>query len=107
MQGMTEQMLEIHGKDIVLRRPSTNSAPTDITVRAAIRQYQPVELQGGIIQGDRRVVVRATELAVSSWPLPIKKGDQIIDGTTVYVVQAVDAVELFGLVVRYNLVVRG
>jgi hypothetical protein len=96
------------GSIVVLRRPANGSGiDIDVSVLAAIRGYQPHELIGGIIQGDRQVVMGNTEIEAAGWPLPPKKNDVVIvRGKTMKVIE-VDIVEVDSTIVRYNLQVRG
>lgn len=50
------------GEDIIIRRYSGPAGPggrskTDVVARARVVGYQPRELVGGIVQGDRKVIV--------------------------------------------------
>ena len=63
--------LERKGEDVTIRRiygqsPRTNFV--DVTVRAAVRTYQPVELVGGINQTDSKVIVSPVDILNSGWP---------------------------------------
>lgn len=59
------------GEDIILRRiygqaPRTNNV--DVTVRAAVRAFQPNELLGGIMQTDNKIIISPTDIAKAGWP---------------------------------------
>lgn len=77
-------MLERRGRDISLRRRvGTSNTFTDCSPRAVPSGYQAEELVGGIIQGDRKVVVEHAGLVDAGWPQPPRKGDiVVIDGWT-------------------------
>lgn len=54
-------MLAEIGEDIVIRRYTGPAEPdgrpkTDVTTRARVTGYQPRELIGGIMQGDRKII---------------------------------------------------
>lgn len=60
-----------------------------VTVQAIVRDYQPDTSEpsemgyapskvGGITQGDRLVIVMASDLATARFPLPLMKNDKII-----------------------------
>lgn len=60
-------MLAEVGEDIVIRRYSGPAGPdgrpkTDVTTRARVTGYQPRELVGGIVQGDRKVIALVDSL---------------------------------------------
>jgi hypothetical protein len=66
-----DEALEIAGEDVIIRRiygqaPRTNNV--DVTVRAAVRTFQPSELLGGIAQTDSKVIVSPTDITAAQWP---------------------------------------
>jgi hypothetical protein len=69
--GALDDALLRAGTDITLRRvlgvaPTTTSY--DVTVRAAVRSFQPEELVGGISQTDSHVIISPTQIAAAGWP---------------------------------------
>lgn len=64
------------------RRVGTTSAFTECTVYGRARFYQPQELTGQVVQGDRKIRVSQRDIAAASWPGPPKKGD-FLDGAAV------------------------
>lgn len=76
--------LERKGRNLTLRRRvGTTSAFTDVSPKGYDRGFRAQELLGGIIQGDREVVIGNTEIAAASWPVPVRKGDVVVmDGVT-------------------------
>lgn len=46
--------------------------------RAIVKGYQPDELTGGIVQGDRKILLSAEDLIGPAWPVPPMVGDQIV-----------------------------
>lgn len=60
------------GENIRLQRltlgPNGAQIPFEVTCRASVRQYQPSELAGGIIQGDSLVILSPTEIIKAQWP---------------------------------------
>lgn len=81
------EMLSRRGRSVLLRRRvGTSSSFTDVTARGYSRGYKAQELVGGIVQGDREVVVANAEIVSASWPGPPRKGDTVVvDGQTVTV----------------------
>lgn len=66
------------GEDIVVRRYSgagPTRANTDVTTRARVMGYQPQDLVGSIVQGDRRVIALADSLGVL---LPLTTADKLV-----------------------------
>lgn len=69
------------GGTITVRR-YTGTGPdrpkTDVTARARVVGYEPHELVGTIIQGDRKIIVMAEDLEDSAIDLPLVKGDKVV-----------------------------
>lgn len=95
------------GRDVVVQRTETGSVPVTATVTAMVRGYKAAELLGGIVQGDRRVVIAGTALEAASFPLPFKKGDVVVIDGKRTAVQAADAVYLRDELAKVVLQVRG
>lgn len=95
------------GQTVILRRIVTGSAPVAATLKAMVRMYRPAELAAGIVQGDRRVVVAAATLDAAEWPVPPRKGDQVVDGGKVLAVQGCEEIKVRDVAAKYVLAVRG
>lgn len=89
------------GQDVVLKR--TSSGTGDVPLRAAVRGFRPDELVGGIKQGDRSVVISPSRLG----GVPVKAGDALVIAGKRHNVETVDLINVQGVLVRLNLVVRG
>ncbi len=66
------------GEDVIVRRYSgTGPSRTSIdrTTRARVKGYQPNELVGGIVQGDRKVIMLVDALADL---LPLSETDKLV-----------------------------
>lgn len=101
--AMLDRQLADHGEDIALRHMSGGTAASIETVRAFVRGYKPDEVVGAIQQGDGKITLSPTGLS-----LPPKFNDKtVIGGTKVRNIQAVEEIKLAGVVVRYNVQVRG
>jgi hypothetical protein len=78
------------GEDIVVRRYSgtgpTRTA-TDVTTRARVTGYQPRELVGAIVQGDRKVIALADNVAAL---LPLTTTDKLVIRGHEVAIKAVD-----------------
>ena len=88
-----ERALLKTGVQIIVKRVTgfapNPTATVSATVMASVKDYQPdttapaqegyaATKVGAITQGDRQVIVMATDLAAQRFPLPIKKNDRII-----------------------------
>ena len=94
-----DRQIRAHGQPVSLRR--LNPAATS-ELRAFFRGYKPDELAGGIQQGDSTAVLSPTGLGV----LP-KTLDKLTVSGRVRTIQAVEPVEISGVLVRVNLWLRG
>lgn len=117
-----DDALADYGTDVVLRRVSgtaPNQTNTDVTVRAAVRSYQPNELVGGINQTDSLVIISPTQIAAAGWPagesasttvadptLPRRLDKMIIAGRARNI-EVVDPIYLGGELVRIEIRVIG
>jgi hypothetical protein len=101
-------VLDRKGRTLLLRRRvGTTSAFTDVSPRGCDRGYKAQELLGGIVQGDREVVIGNAEIAAASWPAPVRKGDVVVmDGVTA-TVQGARAMYVGTTVAAHILWVRG
>lgn len=108
--------LEQYGEDVTLRRSTwVEGVAThiDAGVRAKVSGYLSDELVGGIVQGDRKVILSPTGLA--AWPaidatsderVPAV-GDVVISAGRAYRVMAPNPLRAGGEMVRIELQVRG
>ena len=85
------------------RRVGTTSAFTACQVYGKDRGYQPAELAGGVVQGDRKIRIAQADIAAAGWPGPPKKGD-VLDGGAV---QGAQPLYDRGAVVGFVVWVRG
>lgn len=104
-----DRQLAKKGEDIIWRRYSglgVARAPSDATVRASVRDYQPHEIASGIVQGDTRIVLSPTDVAPvgRGWP---EIGDFVVIGSRERRVKAAPATLAGGVVVRIDLQVEG
>ena len=68
---------------------------------------RPVQLVGGISQGDRQVTICNREIARAQWPAPPRANDRcVIDGRTT-TIQACDTRKLHDDIVLHLIQVRG
>jgi len=101
--AMLDEQLADHGEDIALRHMAAGAAASTETVRAFVRGYKPDEVVGAMQQGDGKIAISPTGLVA-----PPKFNDKtVIGGSKVRNVQGVEEILLAGVIVRYNLQVRG
>jgi hypothetical protein len=80
------------GQPVPLQRMTgtTTQVRHEVVCQAIVRGYEPVQLIGGIILGDRQVAISNAEIAHAQWPGPPRSGDRcVIDGRTT-IIQACD-----------------
>ena len=78
------------GEDVVFRRFTGSGSPrphTDVTTKARVMGYQPSQLVGTIVQGDRRVIALAGDIVSL---LPITTNDQIVVRGKVLQIKSID-----------------
>ena len=106
------RMLNQVGEDVTFRRYTGSGASRpyfDATAKARVMEFDAAELVGGIIQGDRKLIVLAQDLFDAQWPVPPVKGDKAIVRGRVLNIEAVDdnTRRIAGELVAYEIVVRG
>ena len=85
-------LIALFGQPVTLQRltGTTTQVRHDVVCQAIVRGYEPVQLIGGITQGDRQVTISNAEIADAQWPGPPRNGDRcVIDGRTT-TIQACD-----------------
>ncbi|TIM07609.1 hypothetical protein [Mesorhizobium sp.] len=99
------------GEDAKLRRvtlgPNAIQIPFDVDVRASIRPLKPEELVGAIDQTWSRVVLSPTDINRARWPLPIRKGDKIIQDGKIRNVEFAKHIRVQNVLVRVELMMAG
>ena len=97
------------GQPVTLQRltGTTTQVRHDVVCQAIVRGYEPVQLIGGIILGDRQVAISNAEIADAQWPGPPRASDRcVIDGRTT-TIQACDTRKLRDDIVLHLIQVRG
>lgn len=105
--GATTAMLARYGETVTLRRPTGQGMFTDVSCAARVDHFQPHEIAGGVVQGDRQVILSNHEIEAANWPGPPRRGDQIVIGGRTTTVQGVDTVAIGDRTMRHNVQVRG
>ncbi len=106
------RMITEVGETIKIRRYSgTGNArtSTDYEVLARVMGYQPHELVGGIVQGDRKLIVLADDLEASELTLPVLKTDKAVVRGKELAIQGVDdsTRRIGGTLIAYEITARG
>jgi hypothetical protein len=85
--------------------PVTTQVRHEVVCQAIVRGYEPIQLIGGIIQGDRQVAISNAAIADAQWPQ--RASDRcVIDGRTTTIRPATPAV-LRNKIVLHLIQVRG
>ncbi len=66
---------------VIIRRytgAGANRPYFDATVQARVTKFEPVEIAGTIVQGDRKLIVLAQDLIDAQFALPVRKGDKVV-----------------------------
>jgi hypothetical protein len=99
------------GQSITLRRYSGAGAArtkTDYSAAGNSQVYAAKELIGPIVQGDRKVIVLADDLAGAGLALPVRTSDKVIDGgRECAILVPGERRALDGTLIAYELQVRG
>ena len=66
------------GQPVTLQRltGTTTQVRHDVVCQPFVRGYEPVQLIGGITQGDRQVAISNAEIAHAQWPGPPRANDR-------------------------------
>ncbi|MCC0809190.1 hypothetical protein FPV16_23835 [Methylobacterium sp. W2] len=102
--AMLDRQIAAHGQPVTLKRLSPAFSGD---LRVFFRGYKPDELAGGIQQGDSTAVLSPTGLSSISFPGLPKVNDKLTVSGRVRNIQAVEPVEIDGVLVRVNLWLRG
>lgn len=93
-----------YGRPMALsRRVGTSETFTTVTVRGVSQGYEPHQLVGGLVQGDRKITISNAEIAAAGWPGPPQAGD-LLDGAAV---EGVETKHLGEVILAHVLQVRG
>lgn len=94
VRAIYRNLADQYGETILLRRYSGTGAarvPADYSARGRVVDFQPGELIGGIVQGDRKAIVLAEDVDGSGIALPIIGGaDKMVVRGKELAIKAVD-----------------
>lgn len=100
------------GEVVLIRRytgAGTARPKFDAQVRARVVGYEPNELVGTILQGDRRVIFLAEDLLAAQFALPVTSNDKaVVRGKELAIIAPDDSTRRCqGELIAYELQVRG
>lgn len=75
------RMLDQVGEEILVRRytgTGSNRPKWDVAVQARVVDFEPQEIIGTIVQGDRKIIALADDLLGAGLSLPITTNDKIV-----------------------------
>lgn len=106
------RMMNARGETVTIRRYSGSGASrawSEADVVAVVSDFMPHELVGGIVQGDRKIVVLAQDLIDAQAPLDLRKGDKaVVRGRELNIEAADDNTRrVAGVLIAFELRVRG
>jgi hypothetical protein len=112
-----QQVKSLYGRtlsdNVILRRytgAGANRPRFDVEdVRAQVIGYQPHELVGTIVQGDRKVILYADDLVGAGFSQPITTNDKlVVRGRELAIIAADDSTRrVDGVLIAYELQCRG
>jgi len=106
------RMLADVGEPVAIRRytgAGANRPYFDAAVLARVTGYEPKEIVGTIVQGDRKLIVLAQDLIDAQFALPVRKGDKaVVRGVELNIEAADDSTRRVGTeLIALELQVRG
>ncbi len=97
-----DRQIAAHGDDAQIQRGT--GAP--VSLRLWVREYLPQELQGGVTQGDRKVIVSPSDVAKAGIG-DLRKLDKLTIAGRRTNVEYANPTRIRGVIVRWDLNVRG
>lgn len=112
MPTVYKRMLNATGENVVFRRytgTGQSREKTDVTVLARVIASSPQELAGSLTQGDRKLIVLASDFDNTNWPIPPRKNDKVVVRGKELNIETVDdnTRRCNGVLVAYEIMVRG
>lgn len=106
------QMIADNGEPILIRRYTgvgTSRPRFDTEVRARVTGYTSDELVGGIVQGDRKIILLVQDLIDRQFALPIVASDKVVvRGKEMAIISPDDSTRrIENVLVAYELTARG
>jgi len=100
--------IQRRGEDLILRRIFGNDqAHFDVRLKGVVRGYQPEQLVGAIVQGDREVRISNQEIVNKQWPGPPRRADRMRIAGHWVTVENVNTFNVSNEVVEHVIQVRG
>lgn len=106
------RMIDDGGEAVFIRRytgSGTIKPKFDVQVRAKVSGYAPDELVGGIVQGDRRVIILVQDLIDRQFAMPVLASDKaVVRGKELAIIAPDDSTRrIAGVLIAYELTARG
>jgi hypothetical protein len=92
---------------VLVRLPGRTGTRRELALKAVMVFGAPSTTTGGVVQSHDEIRISNAEIAASGWPLPIRRGDQIILGGQTYTVQGVTTASPGGFPAEHFLQVMG
>jgi hypothetical protein len=84
---MYRRQMSKHGEDVIVRRRTGGTITAEVNTRARVVGYEPREIVGAVIAGDRKVIALVDSL---SSLLPVSTLDKIVVRGRECAIKAVD-----------------
>jgi hypothetical protein len=112
VKAIYRRMMDDYGETVQIRRytgTGSNRPWFDTDAMARVTRYEPEELVGTIVQGDRRLIVLAEDLIAGQFALPVRKGDKVVVRGAELSIEAADdnTRRVAGELIAVELQVRG
>lgn len=106
------RMIEDNGEPVFVRRYTglgVNRPRFDAQVRAKVAGYAAEELVGGVVQGDRKVILLVQDLIDRQFALPITASDKVVvRGKELAIIAPDDSTRrVDNVLIAYELTARG
>jgi hypothetical protein len=92
---------------ILVRLPGKTGVRAELPLKTVLTFQAPSEVTGGVVQTRAEARISNRELAASTWPVPIKRGDQIIIAGVTWAIQGVRTASPGGFPAEHYLQVMG
>ena len=91
----------------LVRLAGRTGTRVELSLKAVPTFATPTAPAGGVVQAHQEIRISNEELAASNWPVPIRRGDQIIVAGMTYTIQGVQTSSPGGTPAMHLLYVMG
>lgn len=92
---------------LLIRLAGRTTPRVEVSLKCVPTFVAPGEATGGVVQGRIDVRVSNREIAASDFPMPIRRGDQIIIAGTTYTIQGVQVAAPGGVIAEHIMQAMG